>query len=117
MISAPDLAAIPQLAADFEILDKNPTGRKEQNLKRFEYGLRPKRAGVGIPSLAITVFNPDTEKFSEIATEPITLDVSAGSRLGAADLVGIGRRLDDSGDQVAGSGDFSKHHRSIGCEG
>lgn len=88
LISAPDLAAIPRLAADFEILDKNPTGRKERDLKRFEYGLRPKRAGVGIPALAVSVFNPDSEKFSEIATEPITLDVSAGSRLGAADLVG-----------------------------
>ena len=88
LISAPDLGAIPQLAADFEILDKNPTGHKERNIKRFEYGLRPKRAGVGVPALAVSVFNPDTEKFSMIATEPIALDVSAGSRLGAGDLVG-----------------------------
>jgi hypothetical protein len=88
LISAPDLATIPQLAADFEILDKNPTGRKERNVKKFEYGLRPKRAGVGVPSLAVSVFNPDVEKFSEIATGPIALNVSAGSRLGAADLVG-----------------------------
>jgi BatD DUF11 like domain len=88
LISAPDLAAIPQLAADFEILDKSPTGRKEREMKRFEYGLRPKRAGVGIPPLVVTIFNPDTEKFSEITTEPIALDVSAGSRLGAAELVG-----------------------------
>ena len=88
LISAPDLAAVPQLAADFEILDKNPTGRKERNIKRFEYGLRPKRAGVGVPSLAVSVFNPDTEKFSEIVSGPIALNVSAGSRLGAADLVG-----------------------------
>ncbi len=61
LISAPDLAANPQIAADFEILDKNPTGRSEGEVKRFEYALRPKRAGVGIPSLAVTVFNPDTE--------------------------------------------------------
>jgi BatD DUF11 like domain len=88
LISAPDLAAIPQLVADFEILDKNPTGRKEGNSKRFDYGLRPKRAAVGIPSLAVTVFDPDSEKFSEITTEPIALDVSAGTRLGATDLVG-----------------------------
>ena len=57
-------------------------------MKRFEYALRPKRAGVGIPPLAVTVFNPDTEKFSEIATKPIALAVSAASRLGAGDLVG-----------------------------
>ena len=88
LIAAPDLAATPQVAADFEVLDKNPTGRKEGEVKRFEYALRPKRAGVGIPSLAVTVFNPDTERFSEIATKPIALAVSAGSRLGAGELVG-----------------------------
>jgi hypothetical protein len=88
LISAPDLAANPQIAADFEVLDKNPTGRKEGQAKRFEYALRPKRAGVGVPALAATVFNPDTEKFTEIITKPIALAVSAATRLGAGDLVG-----------------------------
>ena len=88
LVSAPDLAANSQIAADFEIVDKNPTGRKEGEVKRFEYALRPKRAGVGIPPLAVTVFNPDTEKFAEIAAQPIALNVSAASSLGAGDLVG-----------------------------
>jgi hypothetical protein len=88
LISAPDLTANSQLAADFEVLDKNPTGRKEGEVKRFEYALRPKRAGVGVPALAVTVFNPDTDKFSEVATQAIALSVSAASRLGAGDLVG-----------------------------
>ncbi len=57
-------------------------------MKRFEYALRPKRAGVGIPSLAVTVFNPDTEEFAELTTQPIALAVSAASRLDAGDLVG-----------------------------
>jgi hypothetical protein len=88
LIRAPDLSADSQIAADFEVVDKNPTGRKEGNVKRFEYALRPKRAGVGVPSVAVTVFNPDTEGFAEIATSPIALDVSAASRLDAGDLVG-----------------------------
>jgi BatD DUF11 like domain len=88
LISAPDLSTFPQIAADFEVVDKSPTGRKEGNVKRFEFALRPKRAGVGLPSVALTVFNPDSESFSEIATEPIALDVSAASRLDAGDLVG-----------------------------
>jgi BatD DUF11 like domain len=88
LVRAPDLAATPQVADDFEIVDKNPTGRREGETKRFEYALRPKRAGVGIPSLAVTVFNPDTEKFLEIATQPIALSVSAAGRLDAGDLVG-----------------------------
>ena len=94
LISAPELAATRQLAEDFEIVDENPTGRKEGEMKRFEYALRPKRAGVGIPSLAVTVFNPDTERFTEIATQSIALTVSAAGRLDAGDLVG----------SVAGSG-------------
>ena len=88
LISAPDLAATPQVATDFEIVDKNPTGRRERERKRFEYALRPKRAGVGIPTLGVTVFNPDTEKFSELTTNPIALSVTAASRLDAGDLVG-----------------------------
>ena len=116
LISAPDLTANPQIAADFEILDKHPTGRSEGEVKRFEYALRPKRAGVGIPALAVTVFDPDTEKFSEIATRPTALAVSAASRLGAGDVVGSLARFRDTGDQVAGAGDFSKRDRSLGTE-
>jgi hypothetical protein len=88
LISAPDLSANPRLAADFEIVDKNPTGRSEGEMKRFEYALRPKREGVTIPALAVTVFNPDTETFSDLATKPLALAVSAASRLNAGDLVG-----------------------------
>ncbi len=87
-ISAPDLGANSQLAADFEIVDRDPTGRSEGNVKQFEYALRPKRAGVSIPALAVTVFDPDRETFSEIAAKPVALTVSAGSRVGAGDLVG-----------------------------
>ena len=88
LISAPDLSANPRIADDFEVLDKHPTGRRDGEVKRFEYALRPKRAGVGIPALAVTVFNPDAETFSEIATQPTALTVSAASRLDAGDLVG-----------------------------
>ncbi len=88
LISAPDLAANPRISADFEIVDKNPTGRVDGDIKRFAYALRPKRAGVGIPSIGVTVFNPDTEEFEEVSTRPVTLTVSDASRLGAGELVG-----------------------------
>lgn len=87
-LSAPDLAANPTLAKDFDVVDRNPTGRSEGDVKRFEYALRPKRAGVGIPALGVTVFNPESEAFSELKTRPIALEVQAASRLGAGDLVG-----------------------------
>lgn len=88
LISAPDLSANPRIADEFEIVDKNPTGRKEGDVKRFEYALRPKRTGVGVPALTMTVFDPKTERFTEVASKPITLEVSAASKLAAGDLVG-----------------------------
>ena len=88
LVSAPDLMANSKLATDFEVLDKSPTGRRNGDAKRFEYALRPKRAGVAIPALTVSVFNPDTETFTEIASPSIALDVSAANRMDAADLVG-----------------------------
>jgi hypothetical protein len=88
LISAPDLAANSLVSRDFEIVDKNPTGRVDGEVKHFAYALRPKRAGVGIPPVAVTVFDPDAEKFSEIATNAVALTVSEASRLGAGELVG-----------------------------
>ena len=116
LISAPDLAANSQLAADFEILDKNPTGRKDGEAKRFEYALRPKRAGVDIPSLAVTVFNPDTEKFSEITTETDCARRFGSQSLGRGGTCRVALRFRDTRDQVAGPGDLSKRHRSFRTE-
>ena len=50
--------------------------------------LRPKRPGALIPALTVSVFDPDTEKFREIATNPIAVTVSEGSRVSAGELVG-----------------------------
>ena len=88
LISAPDFAAHPKFSDDFDVIDRNPTGRIEGDVKRFAYALRPRRAGVEIPALSITVFNPDAEEFSAITTRPIALSVSEVNRVGAGDLVG-----------------------------
>ncbi len=96
LVSAPDLTANTQLAANFDIIDKNPTGRTDGDVKRFAYAMRPRRAGVEIPPLAVTVFDPETESFSEITTRPIPLEVSEAGHVGAGDLVG---NLTDSGSQ------------------
>lgn len=88
LISAPNLAANTELAGNFDIIDKKPTGRTEGQVKRFAYALRPKRPGVEIPPLPVTVFNPDTEKFVDVSTDAIPLKVSEAVRVGAGDLVG-----------------------------
>ena len=88
LISAPDLSAIPEIVENFEIIDKAPTGRVEGDVKKFAYGLRPKRAGASLPALTLTNFDPTTETFTEISTEPITLEVAEASSLSTDELVG-----------------------------
>lgn len=88
LISAPNLSAIPEIAENFEIIDKAPTGRVDGDIKKFAYGLRPKRAGVSLPSLTLTHFDPTTEAFTEISTEPIALEVAEASSLSTDELVG-----------------------------
>ncbi|MBS0201808.1 MAG: BatD family protein [Planctomycetes bacterium] len=88
LVSAPDLESVPQLAADFELIDKNPTGRIEGSIKRFAYAMRPKRPGVSLPALSVSTFDPGTAMFTEINTSPIPLDVSEASRITSGDLIG-----------------------------
>lgn len=88
LVSAPDLATIPELNDNFEVVDRAPVGRMVGEAKRFEYALRPKRAGVQIPPLVVSVFDPVAEQFVELASEGISLTVSDTDRVSAGDLVG-----------------------------
>jgi hypothetical protein len=61
LISAPDLSGLPEIVENFEIIDKAPTGRVDGDIKKFAYGLRPMRAGVSLPALNLSNFDPTTE--------------------------------------------------------
>jgi hypothetical protein len=87
MLSAPNLRSIEALAAGFDIADETPTGEAKGEAKKFVYTLRPKKTGVNIPALPVTVFDPATERFNDVTTAPIPLKVSEASQLKAGDLV------------------------------
>ena len=88
LLSAPDLSAVEALVADFELIDKDPTGRVNGDTKEFEYVMRPKRPDVSIPALAFSTFDPTTESYKEISTSPIQLEVSGSVGLASGELVG-----------------------------
>jgi hypothetical protein len=88
LVSAPDLSAIPQLMADFDLVDKSPTGRVEGSSKKFAYAMRPKHANASIPPLNVSTFDPESEKFVDCQTASIPIDVSEAARVSAGDLVG-----------------------------
>jgi tetratricopeptide (TPR) repeat protein len=88
LLSAPDLSADESLVADFEIIDKDPTGRIDGDTKEFEYVMRAKRSDVSIPALKFSTFDPATETFRELSTSPIPLEVSGSVGLASGELVG-----------------------------
>ena len=70
LLSAPDLSTMEPLVADFDLIDKDPTGRIDGQVKEFEYVMRPKRADVNIPALKFSTFDPGTESFEDVTTLP-----------------------------------------------
>lgn len=106
LISAPDLSAIPEIADAFEIIDKAPTGRVEENAKKFSFAMRPKRPGISIPSLKLSTFDPKSETFTEAVTKPIALEVAEASKLTAGELVGSVQSTTNNGIQKSSSGIF-----------
>ena len=88
LISAPDLTAIPELDADFDLIDKNPTGRIDGTRKKFVYAMRPKRPGTGIPVITVSAFNTQTEEFENIQTAAIPLEITEAERLNSGELIG-----------------------------
>jgi hypothetical protein len=88
LIGAPDLTANPRIAEDFEIMDKAPTGETKGDIKRFNYGLRPKKQGVSLPALTVSLFDPAAEKFTELTTRPIALNVTQAATLATGEIVG-----------------------------
>jgi len=87
-LGAPDLSLNEKLSSDFDIVDKNPTGATSGNTKKFSYSLRPKRAGVSIPEITASLFDPTKEAFIDVKTAPVPLKVSEASALNAAEIVG-----------------------------
>jgi tetratricopeptide (TPR) repeat protein len=88
LISAPDLTAIPELDADFDLIDKSPTGRIDGSRKKFVYAMRPKRSSAGIPPIVVSAFNTQTEEFENIQTAAIPLDITEAERLNSGELIG-----------------------------
>ena len=88
LISAPDLMAIPELDADFDLIDKSPTGRIEGSRKKFVYAMRPKRKSDGIPPIIVSAFNLQTEEFENIQSSAIPMEIAEAERLNSGELIG-----------------------------
>lgn len=88
-IGNPSTAAVPELPEtnDFELYETSPDAEKYpvpeglQGKKTIEYLLHPKRSGkLTIPPIAYAIFDPITETYKTLTTEPHTIDVSPGQK-------------------------------------
>jgi hypothetical protein len=85
---AVELATPPVLIGDaFEVVGSSNKVEKTRQAdgiggsKRFEFVLRPRRAGhATLPAIDYAVFNPWAERYETLRTEPVALTIAPGTR-------------------------------------
>ncbi|GJQ26591.1 MAG: hypothetical protein HBSAPP02_16230 [Phycisphaerae bacterium] len=81
-LSAPKLANVSELTKDFDVPLESPAGEVEGDRKLFSVTLRPLREDVTqIPSLPLSYFDPDTEKFATARTKALPIRVKPAEKL------------------------------------
>ena len=83
---APDLARQPDISSRFRTYEA--TAETISDTRRFTYALRPLNAGAEpFPSIPISYFDVDEERYVTIRSDPIPLEVVEATHLSNADIV------------------------------
>jgi hypothetical protein len=98
LVGAPPLGKREEIARDFTIIDDKPVGEVKDGIKRFTYGLRPKKPGVGIPAITMAYFDPVAERFKQTSSDPVELDVAAAPTVAGTNLVTGNRPVGKKGE-------------------
>lgn len=81
----PDLNRIAEITERFKVYEA--TSRTEGNTKQFTYSLRPKQSGTEpFPEIPVAYFDVDQEKYVELATKAIPIEVTQAERLSQQDI-------------------------------
>ncbi len=87
-LQAPDLSAEPAFSGSFKIPAERAAGRVDGSRKVFTQTLRPLHDRVHeIPAISLSSFDPTTQRFETVSTDPIRIEVHASEQV---------RLLDDS---------------------
>ena len=88
LVQAPPLAEIVSLTEAFKVPDESLAGLVEDDVKVFSLDIRPRRAGISeIPALPFSFFDPQTEKFETVWSDPIPIQVAAADQLALSSIV------------------------------
>lgn len=99
LVRAPPLAEQTSLIREFKVPDEPLAGFVDGTQKVFSTTIRPLSENVTeIPPIEFTYFNPDTEKFVTVQSDPIPIRVEAAEML-ALDSIG-GRNRSNASDRI-----------------
>jgi tetratricopeptide (TPR) repeat protein len=94
VLRAPALSRQAEIAENFKVGDESIAGIINGNKKTFTTTLRPNSAEVKeIPAIEYSFFNPETESFATITSEPILLEVEEAEILALPQTGSAGNRV------------------------
>ena len=98
LVQAPPLSTLPSLTADFKVEDQSLAGFVRDETKVFPTTIRPRREGITqIPAIPFSFFDPETEAFHTVLSEPISITVDKAESLALDAIVANSRRLNSEG--------------------
>ncbi len=113
LVQAPPLYELPSLTADFKVADESLAGVVQNDTKVFSTTIRPRREGIkAIPPIRFSFFDPDTQSYETVMSEPIAITVNKAESLALDAIVGKSRasggaKVDDAASGVRMQPDFT----------
>ncbi len=88
LVQAPPLAEFASFTETFKVPDESLAGLVEDDVKVFSLDIRPRRAGIKeIPALPFSFFDPQSEQFETVWSDPIPVEVMAADQLALSSVV------------------------------
>ncbi len=104
LVQAPPLESIDSLTSDFKVNETSLAGFVQDNAKVFPTTIRPRREGITeIPAIPFSFFDPATESFETVMSQPISITVNKAESLTLDSIVANNRRASqpDNSDSTA----------------
>ncbi|MDA8743255.1 BatD family protein [Rubripirellula amarantea] len=111
LVQPPPLSQLPELTSQFRVEDDAMGGLVDGEQKLFTTTIRPLSDSVNeIPAIPFTFFDPDTETFKTVHSNPITIEVSPADMLALSNPArgGSPSLLDSDSDSQVSKGDISE---------
>ena len=93
LVQAPPLSELESLTTDFKVEDASLAGFVQDETKVFPTTIRPRREGITqIPAIPFSFFDPETESFQTVMSNPISITVDKAESLSLDAIVGNARQ-------------------------